>query len=218
MSYFLDAVGARQCTIINDGWSDDTDLPNGDDTVVEDGTQSRAYRAEDTDGSYHSTFLPQWGVTDWTMNVYLSAPGNFNPSGFTNYRVWGLNDASYLNSPMYICSNASTSLRLDIATAPSTLQFTLAKGLNTIRVESSDTSTGVAQQFLNGRSVAAEAAHSKTGMAITPTTTMMQFGGKYSTNDYGIIGGVKVAKLWITHEYLSHQKIRDLAIELGVFQ
>jgi len=216
MTYFLDAIGARQCTVDNDGFADGGDFPNGDDTVFTDDTlASRAWRAYDTDGSYDATFLPQWGTTDYTISFYLGSGANFNPSGFPSYRAMSVANADQSNVPLYLSSSTSTTMNLVFQTAPTQLTLVAYKGLNTYVIESSDTSTGTYRQYLDGRRIIDDTAHSKTGWSSLGTMTNFQLGGRYGASDYGMLGDVQVNKLWISHSMPTHAEIRDLAISLG---
>lgn len=221
MSYFLDSIGARQLTVVNDAFVANGTYLNGDSkTKVDDVAFSRAWRAEDTGAGVGADFLPQWGTTDWTMILALDSVSNFNPTGFATYRAWGLNDGSYANSPLYLRSNTSTTMRLVVEhSGTSLLNFTIPKTLMVVRIESSDTSAGVMDSWSNGVPYLAQTAHGATSASSNAGgVTMMQYGGKYTTNDYGMLGDVSVNKLAIVHSWITDQEIRDMAIALGVRQ
>ena len=207
MTTFTDAIGGRTLAPVNDTMIAGALIGSSDQEYIEeDGSASRAWRHEDTASGLVGDFLPNWGTTDWTMGLYVSSPGSYNPSGFPTYRAWSLCDSGYANSPLYLRSNTTSTLGLVIDTVA---MQTISKGWNVIRLESSNMTDGVVQRVFNGRQ-GASAAH---GVGSTPsrtTPTIHQLGGKYTTNDYGILGGVRFSNFWIAHEWVSNDELREM--------
>lgn len=207
MTTFTDVISSRALAPVNDTMVAGSLIgASGQEYIQEDGSASRAWRHEDTAAGLEADFLPDWGVTDWTMAMYTSATSNYNPSGFSTYRAWSLCEGTYTTSPLYLRSNTSTTLRLVIDNA---VNVDIPRGWVVVRLESSNLAGGVVQRMTEGRQ-GADTAHGQGSAPARTTPTIHQLGGKYTTNDYGIIGNMRFAHFWIAHEWVPTDELREM--------
>lgn len=222
MTYFLDAVGSRQMTVITDAFAlRSTNLPNGDPVIEETNGASRSYRAVDSGAGVAAAYLPNWGTTDWTFMVMLHANGNLNPDGFSNYWCCAATDSSYLNPTLRIFAIDDEAWRLSVWALTGVANVDLNNFsqdidvLWVVRCESSNLSGGRIEAWRNGRRVS-DNAHGITA-AGRASASLFQWGGRNGTNNYGVLNSELLAKLAVCHAWIPDEEIIELAEEMGVY-
>ena len=194
MTHFTDSIAGRTMAVITDSFVVSSGLwPNGDDAIEEDGSQTRAYRAVDSASGVNNVMLPNWGVTDFTMQFLARKTGfNLNPSGFTNYWCMAITDNAYNNEAnrMYCYASGNSALSVKIGGAPAMICAMSAINtpyMFTLTIESSNLSGGRYSVYRNGIRTA-EGAH---GLTVAPTYAgtghYFQRGGRNGASDFGIL-------------------------------